>query len=61
MYGYMPGECKNYPGRPRGKKVELTQGDVIILPAGVGHKCLHASNNFLCMGAYPQGKEYDIN
>lgn len=48
-------------GGPGGKKVELEQGDVIILPAGVGHKCVTASENFLCVGCYPQGKDYDTN
>jgi uncharacterized protein YjlB len=48
-------------GGPQGKKVKLTQGDVIILPAGMGHKCLSADKDFLCVGAYPQGKDYDIN
>ena len=48
-------------GGPNGKKIKLTQDDVIIIPAGIGHKCLHASENFLCVGVYPQGKDYDIN
>jgi uncharacterized protein YjlB len=48
-------------GGPSGKKIKLTQGDVIILPAGVGHKCLQFSDNFQCVGSYPQGKDYDIN
>lgn len=48
-------------GGPKGKKVELLQNDVIILPAGVGHRCISSSEDFVCVGAYPQGKDYDIN
>ena len=59
--GICLGSAKVMLGGPNGKKVELTQGDVIILPAGVGHRCLHFSKDFLCIGAYPQGKDYDIN
>lgn len=47
-------------GGPGGKKVEMEAGDVIIIPAGVGHKCLSASEDFLCVGGYPRGKEYNI-
>lgn len=47
-------------GGPGGRRVNLSQGDVIIIPAGVAHKCLKFSQNFLCVGAYPQGKEFDI-
>ena len=47
-------------GGPDGRKVEIKAGDVIIIPAGVGHKCLSASENFLCVGGYPEGKDYDI-
>jgi uncharacterized protein YjlB len=48
-------------GGPKGKKIKLEQGDLIILPAGVGHKCVKASEDFMCVGAYPQGKDYDTN
>jgi uncharacterized protein YjlB len=48
-------------GGPKGKKVKLEQGDVIILPAGAGHRCIKASEDFMCVGAYPQGKDYDTN
>ena len=48
-------------GGPGGKKIKLAQGDVLILPAGVGHKCVSYTKNFFCVGAYPQGKDYDIN
>lgn len=48
-------------GGPNGRRVKVAQGDVIILPAGVGHKCSAHSEDFLCVGAYPQGKNYDTN
>ena len=48
-------------GGPAGKNIKLEQGDVIILPAGMGHKCLSHSPDFQCIGAYPQGKDYDTN
>ncbi len=48
-------------GGPKGKKIKLSQGDIIILPAGVGHKCLKHSEDFQCVGSYPQGKDYDTN
>jgi uncharacterized protein YjlB len=48
-------------GGPGGAKLKLSKGDVIILPAGAGHKCQRHDKDFLCVGAYPQGKDYDIN
>lgn len=48
-------------GGPEGTCVELTRGDVVIIPAGVTHKNLNGSNDFLCIGAYPEGKAYDMN
>jgi uncharacterized protein YjlB len=47
-------------GGPGGRRVKLSEGDVIILPAGVAHKCLKFSQNFLCVGAYPEGKDFDL-
>ncbi|MGX5687534.1 cupin domain-containing protein [Arcticibacter tournemirensis] len=48
-------------GGPEGICVELNRGDVVVLPAGVAHKSLSSSDDFLCVGAYPVGAEYDIN
>lgn len=48
-------------GGPNGKRIKLMKGDIIILPAGVGHKCSSFSKDFLCVGAYPEGKNYDTN
>ena len=47
-------------GGPGGIKTDLKPGDVIILPAGTGHKCIRFSEDFLCVGSYPQGKNYDL-
>jgi uncharacterized protein YjlB len=48
-------------GGPNGKRIKIKAGDVLILPAGVAHKCSSYSKDFLCVGAYPQGKDYDTN
>jgi uncharacterized protein YjlB len=48
-------------GGPGGRKIKIETGDVLILPAGAGHKCLKCTKNFCCVGAYPQGKDYDTN
>jgi uncharacterized protein YjlB len=47
-------------GGPGGKRVKLNAGDVVILPAGVAHRCISKTEDFHCVGAYPQGKEFDI-
>jgi|SRR5436190_8812178 len=48
-------------GGSGGKKLVLEKGDIVIIPAGLGHKCSKATADFLCVGAYPGGKEYDTN
>jgi uncharacterized protein YjlB len=48
-------------GGDDGVLVEVEQGDVLILPAGVAHKNLGPGNFFKCVGAYPFGQDFDMN
>jgi uncharacterized protein YjlB len=48
-------------GDARGQTFEVRAGDVIIIPAGVAHKNLGSSSDFLVVGAYPLGQKWDMN
>jgi uncharacterized protein YjlB len=48
-------------GGEKGVALELQAGDVVIIPAGVGHKKLRCSADFGVVGAYPEGQDWDMN
>jgi uncharacterized protein YjlB len=47
-------------GGPTGITQLIEKGDIIIIPAGVAHKNIGPETDFKCVGAYPNGKDYDI-
>lgn len=59
VLGVFSGKALLHLGGEEGKKIEVTAGDIIVIPAGVGHKNL-GSENFKIVGAYPGGSDYDI-
>lgn len=61
VLGIYQGEAEVLLGGPKGMKISVQSGDVIIIPAGVAHKNLGASSDFACVGAYPPGQVFDMN
>lgn len=60
VLGILKGTANVQFGGPNGIAENVSQGDVIIIPAGVAHKCNSASQDFKCIGAYPDGNDFDI-
>ena len=48
-------------GGTGGKSILLSKSDLVIIPAGLAHKCTRPSKDLLCVGAYPRGAQYDMN
>jgi uncharacterized protein YjlB len=47
-------------GGAKGRQVEVHAGDVLILPAGVGHFSLDNSQYYQMVGGYPGGADWDL-
>ena len=60
VLGIYKGSALLHLGGEKGEKLTVKAGDVIVIPAGVGHKNLGASNDFGVVGAYPDGRSWDL-
>ncbi len=43
-----------------GSEVDLSSGDVLVMPAGVSHTYLDGSDDILVVGGYPNGRDWDL-
>ena len=60
VLGVLSGTATLQIGGEQGKALDVAAGDVILLPAGTGHKKLDASSDFEIVGAYPGGVSYNL-
>lgn len=60
VLGVFQGNALLHMGGPKGEKINVKAGDILIIPAGVGHKCISHSDDFTVVGAYPNGMSYDL-
>ncbi|MGY4689988.1 cupin domain-containing protein [Salibacterium sp. K-3] len=60
VLGVINGEATIKIGGKEGTSLDLEKGDVIVLPAGTGHKKMSSSFEFEIVGAYPDGMDYNL-
>jgi len=55
------GSTKIQLGGEDGIILPIGRGDVLVIPAGVAHRNTGREKDVICIGGYPEGKDFDMN
>lgn len=55
VLGVKSGKATVLLGGDSGERLDLKAGDVVVLPAGTGHRKIESTEDFAVVGAYPNG------
>jgi len=61
VLGFCKGETLLMLGGENGITLFVEEGDVLVIPAGVAHMNLGKEDDVICVGGYPDGRDYDMN
>jgi uncharacterized protein YjlB len=61
VLGLKSGQARLMLGGKNGEMVSVETGDVIILPAGVGHYSVDNSMDYQFVGGYPNGTDWNLH
>lgn len=59
VLGVVAGSAAVMLGGPQGRQFQVRRGQVLVLPAGTGHRSL-GGDGLLVVGAYPDGMAWDL-
>ena len=60
VLGIAKGAAEVRFGGENGETFQVSAGDAVLIPAGVGHKRLSGTPDLLVIGAYPAGQRADL-